>query len=96
MLFCNTSQNKSNFQVRGLVIFCTNFTKSANGQTDKYINGCIIHVDIMTGEKLSSIYVAIFPVIYWSVRSSSRRGGHDAKRGGWDDQATSKLQVSLY
>ena len=38
--------------------------------------GCRIYVDIMTEEKLSSIQVAISPVIYWSVRSTSRRGGN--------------------
>ena len=29
----------------------------------------------MTGEKLSSIWVANMDITYWSVRSSSRSGG---------------------
>ena len=33
-------------------------------------------MDIMTGEKMSSIYVANMEIIYWSVRSSSWRGGY--------------------
>ena len=36
--------------------------------------GWRMYVDIMTRGKLSSIYVAIYPVIYWSVRLFSRRG----------------------
>ena len=39
------------------------------------INGCGIYVDIMTGEKLSSILSCYFPAIYWSVHSSSMREG---------------------
>ena len=39
-------------------------------------DGYIIYVDIMTGEKLSSIYIADMDITYWSVRSTSRRGGH--------------------
>ena len=38
-----------------------------------------ICVDIMTEKKLSSIPVAIMDIIYWSVRSSSRRGGDRVK-----------------
>ncbi len=37
-------------------------------------------MDIMTGEKLSSIKVASFDIIYWSVRSSSKSGVDGAKR----------------
>ena len=51
------------------------------------------NVDIMTGEKLSSIKVAM-DNIYKLVRSSSRRGG--GKGGGWGDRYFSKLRVSLY
>ena len=32
-------------------------------------------MDIITGEILSSIYVVIYNVIYWSVCSFSKRGG---------------------
>ena len=35
----------------------------------------IEYVDILTGEKLSSILVANMYLIYWSVRSFIRRGG---------------------
>ena len=41
----------------------------------------IEYVDIMTGENLLSIQVATMVLIYWSVRSSSRRGRKN-KRGG--------------
>ena len=49
-------------------------------------------MDIMTGEILSSIKVAIFPVIYWSVLSSGNRRGDGLKRevGGIN------IVVSLY
>ena len=40
-------------------------------------NGCRINVDIMTGEKLSSLGDMEF--VYWSVRSFSRRGGDVVK-----------------
>ena len=43
-------------------------------------NGCRIYVDIMTGEKLSSFYPANIELVYWSVRSSSRRGVYGVKR----------------
>ena len=36
---------------------------------------CTTYVDNMTGEKLSSIQVAIAPLVYWSVRLSSKSGG---------------------
>ena len=38
-----------------------------------YKSGCKIYLDIMTREKLSSIYVANMDITYWSVRSSSER-----------------------
>ena len=44
----------------------------------KFENRCRINVDIMTGKKL----VALSPVIYWSVRFSSRRGGFGVKLVG--------------
>ena len=47
----------------------------------------------MTGEKLSSIWVANMEIIYWSDRSSSMRGGDVGK---WVDRYFSQLQVSLY
>ena len=40
------------------------------------------YVNIMTGDKLSSIYIAISPVIYWSVRLSSRRGEDKVEERG--------------
>ncbi len=40
---------------------------------------CRIYMDILTGEKLLSILVANIDVIYWSVRSSIRRGGVEVK-----------------
>ena len=46
---------------------------------DKYFDNSAvkdINVDIMTGEKLSSILVANMDIIHWSVRSSSRREGN--------------------
>ena len=36
----------------------------------------------MTEEKFSSIYVANMELAYWSVRSSSRRGGIKGWKGG--------------
>ena len=44
-----------------------------------YENGCRIYVDIMTGKQLSSILLANMELDYWSVRSSSRRGGYRVK-----------------
>ena len=44
-------------------------------------NGYIIYVDITTRENLSSIQVAISPVIYQSVRSFSRRENDVEVRG---------------
>ena len=41
-----------------------------------------IYVDMLTGENLSSIYRPYFDLIYWSVRSSSKRRGNVVK-GDW-------------
>ena len=42
-------------------------------------NGFNISMDIMTGEKLSSIWLANMELIYWSVHSSRRIGGNGVK-----------------
>ena len=42
-------------------------------------NGYNIYVDIMTGEKLSSIKDANMELTYWSARYSSRREGDGVK-----------------
>ena len=42
--------------------------KNAGMKKSAFHNGCRICVDIMTGEKLPSVKVAIFPVIFWSSR----------------------------
>ena len=42
-------------------------------------NGYKKYVDILTGEYLSSINLAIMDLIYWSVGSSSRKGGDRLK-----------------
>ncbi len=56
-----------------------------------------MYVDIMTGEKLSSFYVANKKLVYCSVRSSSRRGG-DGVKGSWKggNRYFSRLHVSHY
>ena len=68
--------------------------------SDTTNNGCnctiiVIYVDIMTGEKLSSIQLANMELVHWSVRSSNRRGG---RQRGWKggNRYFSPLQVSLY
>ena len=38
-----------------------------------------MYVAIITGQKLSSIFVAIMGISYWLVRSYSRRGGDRVK-----------------
>ena len=52
---------------------------SCNNFADNFIlhpgNGYKIYMDIMTGEKLLSIQVAISLVVYWSVHTSSRGEG---------------------
>ena len=45
-------------------------------------NGYKKYVDIMPGEKLSSIYLANMELIYWSVCSFSRRGWDGVKGVG--------------
>ena len=45
----------------------------------KAIKGYRIYVDIMIEKKLSSIQVANMDINYWSVSSSSRRGGDGIK-----------------
>ena len=37
----------------------------------------------MKGEKLSSFYVANMELIYWSVHTSSRKGGDWVEGDGW-------------
>ena len=46
-------------------------------QGDYTSNGCKIHMDILTRENLSTIWVANIDLIYWSVCSSSKRGGDE-------------------
>ncbi len=55
----------------------------------------IIYVDIMTGEKLSSIKLVNIELIYWSERSSSRWGG-DWVNGVKGGIFFGPLHVSLY
>ena len=50
-----------------------------------------IYLDILTGTKLSSIYLASMDITYWSVRSFSRKGGDGAKRA--DGRYISQVQV---
>ena len=52
------------------------------------------NVDIMTGEIMSSIQVASFVLVYWSVLSSFRRGGD--KMGGSGYRYFSQLRALLY
>ena len=54
------------------------------------------YVDIMTEEKLSSIYVAITPVIYWSVLSHKRREGDRVKCVKGGNHYFSPVRVSFY
>ena len=37
--------------------------------------GCRKYVDVMTGEKLSPIWLAYMKLVYWLVRKGFRRGG---------------------
>ena len=67
------------FSIRNITLIVT--ILSANlGYRDRQTNGCRIYVDIMTGEKIISIYVANNIIIYWLVRSSSERGGDGVQR----------------
>ena len=59
-------------------------------------NGCRIYVDIMKGEKLSSIQLANMVHVYWSASSSSRRGGDEVNGVERGDRYLSPLQVSQY
>ena len=62
-----------------------NLTKCRRASLLKIIyfqNGCRIYVSgYYDREKLSSIYVAVFPRIYWSGHLSSSRGGDGLKVG---------------
>ena len=49
----------------------------------------------MTGEKLSSIQVADMDIIYWSVRSSSMRGGDGVNGVNGGYRSFCQLQVNL-
>ena len=53
-----------------------------------YENGYMIYVDILTGENVSSIY--------WSVRSTTKRGGDGVKGENWRFRYFSQLRASLY
>ena len=56
------------------------------------INGCKIYLDIMKGEKLSSLHGSR----HWSVRSSSKRREDGVKGMEGGNHYFSRLQVSLY
>ena len=60
------------------------------------LNKCRIYVDIMTGKKLSSIELANLEQIFWSVRSSSLRGGDVVKGVDGGNRYVSPQQVSFY
>ena len=57
-----------------------------------YINGCRIYIHVYYNR--GKIVVAKIDIIYWSVRSSSRRGW--GKGGGSGDRYFSQLQGLLY
>ena len=60
---------------------------------------CTTYVDNMTGEKWSSIQVAIAPLVYWSVRLSSKSGGDGVKgveTGGKGIVVLARHKFSLY
>ena len=59
-------------------------------------NGCRIYVVDITGEKFSTIKVAISHRIYWSGHLSSRKKEDGVKGGGGGDRYFSPLQSSLY
>ena len=56
----------------------------------------IVYVDILTGEYLSSIQVAYMDLIYWSVSSSSRRGGYGVKVVDGGYCYFSPMELALY
>ena len=51
-------------------------------------------MDNLSGEKLSSILLANMELVYWSVHSSSKRGGDGVKRFEWGNSNFSPLKVS--
>ena len=53
-------------------------------------------MDILTGENFSFNKIATMKLIYWPVRSSSRRGGDGVKRINGKHRYFSQLRVSLY
>ena len=59
-------------------------------------NGYRIYVDIMKGEKCRRLLLANMDIIYWSLCSSSRRGGKRIKEVDGGDRYFSQLQVLLY
>ena len=64
---------------------CFDLTQVKTNYPFKYSNGCRKCVDIMTGEKLSSIKVAFPPLIYWSVHFFSRKEKDRVKSGNGRD-----------
>ena len=56
----------------------------------------ILYVDILTGENFSFNKIATMKLIYWPVRSSSKRGGDGVKRINGKHRYCSQLRVSLY
>ena len=50
---------------------------------DKSLTMDIEYVDILTEENLSSFQTVNMDLIYWSVLSSSRRGGNGVKEVYW-------------
>ena len=55
-------------------------------------NGCEIFVDIIKGEKLSSIKLAKMKHVCWSVRSSNRRG-KDGLKGDKEGNRRFKFHI---
>ena len=54
---------------------CLTFTRKALNEFLHFVNGCRKYVDIMTGVKFLSNWLADMEKVYWSVRSYSRKGG---------------------
>ncbi len=61
-----------------------------------YNNVYMIQVEILTGEKSSSIQLDNMEHIYWSVRPSSKRGGDGIKGVDGGYRYFSQLKVLLY
>ena len=59
-------------------------------------NGCRKYVDIITGGKMSSLWVANMELVDCSVRSSSRSRGDEIKEVVVGDHYFSQLQVLLF